>query len=1009
MNRYKTTVCKAVFSIVFALCLCSSAILSVETKAADSVDTDILGTGTDYTAILYDQTNGLPTSEANAIVQSSDGFIWIGGYAGLIRYDGTDFSRFDSTTGISSVFSLLTDSKDRIWIGTNENGLALYDNGEITCYGRDEALSSYSVRTLAEDEDGNIIIGTTQGLAYADAKTLDLHPINDPLTNSEYITVLTKDAAGNIYGLTLDGDIFKMDGLGIGTFYSSGTLCNDVINTIYPDPEDENIMYMGTQGSSFLKVSVEDFPWIIKEYSTKELTNIKQILKVNDRYWVTSTSGIGYFDENMSFVPMDKLPMDNSVGNIMQDYEGNLWFTSTRQGVMKIVPDRFTDINAMADLPEMVVNTTCVRDGLLYIGQDEGLVIIDDDTYETVENDLTQMLDSIRIRCIREDSEGNLWICTHGDYGLVCYGKDESVTCYNSDMGLNSSRVRDIIQCDDGSMAVATGDGLYIIKNGEVAEYYGEDEGISTLEILCVEQGPDGRLYLGSDGDGIYVIDKGVVSRLSYDEGLTSGVIMRIKYDEKKDMFWLITSNSIEYMQEDTATQVSNFPYSNNLDIYFDKNDNAWILSSNGIYITSKQSLIDNGEIECSFYDTKSGLPYISTGNSRSYLSDDGHLYISGTTGLCKVNINSDDSASTNVLLTIPYVVEDDETIYLQSDDSVILSPDCKKLEIDPHAITFGLSNSQISYQLSGFDDSETVTTKQDLDTVSYTNLDGGKYTFVLNVIDSETGEVEKTLSLDIVKRQAIYETLWFRLLALVVAFFAIAAVLYVHFERKNARLKKKQEEDRKFINQIMHTFAKCVDLRDTQNQGHSFRVAYYTKMLAEKLAAKRGYSEEKIEEFYRIALLHDIGKINIPDSILNKKERLNDEEFEIMKTHAQKGEELLADVDIVPNLAYGAGYHHERLDGKGYPRGLKADEIPEVSRLIAVADTFDAMYSTRPYRKQMLLSDVIEELKRVKGTQLEEDVVDALVELADENKLDKDEVDRYIQTDIYHKEYKES
>ena len=112
------------------------------------------------------------------------------------------------------------------------------------------------------------------------------------------------------------------------------------------------------------------------------------------------------------------------------------------------------------------------------------------------------------------------------------------------------------------------------------------------------------------------------------------------------------------------------------------------------------------------------------------------------------------------------------------------------------------------------------------------------------------------------------------------------------------------------------------------------------------------------------------------------------------MKTHAAAGRKILSNVNIVKNLAVGAGYHHERMDGKGYPRGLKGDEIPEVARIIAVADTFDAMYSTRPYRKQMLLEDVLAEIKRIRGTQLEEEVVDALLALAEENKLNKEEVD---------------
>ncbi|MBR1523382.1 MAG: HD domain-containing protein, partial [Lachnospiraceae bacterium] len=113
--------------------------------------------------------------------------------------------------------------------------------------------------------------------------------------------------------------------------------------------------------------------------------------------------------------------------------------------------------------------------------------------------------------------------------------------------------------------------------------------------------------------------------------------------------------------------------------------------------------------------------------------------------------------------------------------------------------------------------------------------------------------------------------------------------------------------------------------------------------------------------------------------------------------THAENGGDLLKNVNIVKNLAAGAGCHHERMDGKGYPKGLKGEDIPEVARIIAVADTFDAMYSTRPYRKQLELSVVLDEIKRIRGTQLEEDVVDALLELAGENKLDKAKVDAAI------------
>jgi hypothetical protein len=131
--------------------------------------------------------------------------------------------------------------------------------------------------------------------------------------------------------------------------------------------------------------------------------------------------------------------------------------------------------------------------------------------------------------------------------------------------------------------------------------------------------------------------------------------------------------------------------------------------------------------------------------------------------------------------------------------------------------------------------------------------------------------------------------------------------------------------------------------------------------------------------------------KIAIPDAILNKPGRLNDEEYAIMKSHPQRGYDILKDVKIDPSLSIGAGYHHERLDGRGYPRGLKGSEIPEIARIIAVADTFDAMYSTRPYRKRLPLETVAAEIQRSAGTQLSPDVVKVFMELVEEGAFDNE------------------
>lgn len=209
-----------------------------------------------------------------------------------------------------------------------------------------------------------------------------------------------------------------------------------------------------------------------------------------------------------------------------------------------------------------------------------------------------------------------------------------------------------------------------------------------------------------------------------------------------------------------------------------------------------------------------------------------------------------------------------------------------------------------------------------------------------------------------------------------------------VRLEEQNKELKqviKEEKESELFINQMIRAFAKSIDIKDQYTKGHSFRVATYAKLIAARL----GYNDKMRENIYHIALLHDIGKVVIPEDILNKPGKLTDGEYETIKQHAQYGYEILKEIDCVPNLALGAGYHHERLDGKGYPSGKQDKEIPQVARIIAVADTFDAMHSTRPYRECMPMEDIIAELKRVSGTQLDVHIVDVLLELLQEGALD--------------------
>ena len=154
-------------------------------------------------------------------------------------------------------------------------------------------------------------------------------------------------------------------------------------------------------------------------------------------------------------------------------------------------------------------------------------------------------------------------------------------------------------------------------------------------------------------------------------------------------------------------------------------------------------------------------------------------------------------------------------------------------------------------------------------------------------------------------------------------------------------------------------------------------------------IAEELGYDEKSKEQLRKAALLHDIGKIGIPDRILNKPERLTDEEYAIMKSHVVKGAEILKSFTLIEHVEEGALYHHERYDGKGYVHGLKGEEIPLNARIIGIADTFDAMTANRIYRKQLDMDYVLNELEKGRGTQFDPELVDIMLRLIADGKID--------------------
>lgn len=203
------------------------------------------------------------------------------------------------------------------------------------------------------------------------------------------------------------------------------------------------------------------------------------------------------------------------------------------------------------------------------------------------------------------------------------------------------------------------------------------------------------------------------------------------------------------------------------------------------------------------------------------------------------------------------------------------------------------------------------------------------------------------------------------------------------HLQQDLSReVEKKTHENAMLFIHIVEALADAIDAKDTYTNGHSGRVASYAREIAHRL----GYSSQEEKDIYMMGLLHDIGKIGIPDAIINKPARLTDEEYDVIKTHTVMGAKILKNIMEMPALVTGARWHHERYDGGGYPDRLSGTDIPEEARIIAVADAYDAMSSRRSYRGIMPQDTIREEIEKGRGLQFDPVFAEIMLAMMDED-----------------------
>lgn len=951
--------------------------------------------GNAYVSQVYNNSNGMMSSEANVIEETDDGIIWIGSYAGLTRYDGNKFE-FINKRGLTNVTSLLNDSKGRLWIGTNDNGVVCYENNTYTFFTVEDGLPCNSIRCFAEADDGSIYIGTTDKICKIDKKD------KISVLDCENVYVISLLSYQNIlFGVDNRGILFAYDSKTGKELEIAGNGNQAFFNCI---KKLKNEILAGCSGEDIYEVRLDGNEISLRK---KYTVTIKDVMDIREdstgKIWLVAENGMGFLTTEKEFVEKKYEDFDTSFESVFEDYQENIWVASSRYGVLKLSKCMFLNLFSQSGIEPRVVNAVIFHDRDLYCGTDTGLVILSGTNGKQVENELSTYLGNSRIRCMIKDSEERVWVCTYSDKGLVCMDKDGTITSYTKEnSGLTTNRIRCIKELKDKTLAVGTADGLNFLRDGAVVSTITAEDGLKNSQILCIEEDASGNVYVGSDGAGIYVISNyKIKENLTTKDGLSADVVLRMT--PYNDGFFVVASNALCYMKDGKIRELTSFPYYNNYDVKIYENY-AYVFSSNGIYAVNAKEIANDSLFEYRLYTRKDGVTSGLVANSWNIIDEYGIIYFCGNSGVTQFYKGSTIQKG-NFRCGVDYVMCDGQRI--SEENGVFhIPPATRELEVKSFICNYSLASNKARFFIEGVGITPKAVAMSDINVISISKLPKGRYNLHLQIFDEKGERIlqEKVFVLE--KDPQVWENtwykiyLWFVILETVVLVVWNIGLIFQSRERKRElekvshELEEKvdlqtkviqlqQEETKELLVQTVMALSDAVDAKDRYTSGHSKRVANYAKMIAQKM----NKSEEEQEKVYRAGLLHDVGKIRVPEAVINKTGKLTDDEFELIKVHPVTGYHILKKIPGEPEMALAAKFHHEKYDGTGYPSGLKGENIPEVARIIGVADSYDAMASNRSYRKALPQEIVRSEIEKGKRTQFDPDIADIMLELIDADK----------------------
>ena len=721
---------------------------------------------------LYNSENGLVGGCVNDMAMTRDGTMWVGTYGGLFRFNGSRFMLMDNIPSVRSIQSLYVDSDDRLWAGTQDAGVTLL-NIDMSWRTIDmkSGLLSNSVKCISRDSNGLYYFGTTAGLAVAE------------YIDGEVRVIKTIADAGNIKDMSPDkqGHMIVMNNLGRVSCYERGVLIND-LDVLYTTPKgikhdhNDNI-YIGTDADTILVYKFESNTFKrLCSITAEGLKTIRDFyVDDNSICFVAADNGIGYFDQTGHFTTIETGEFNNSIEHIYKDYQGNLWFTSSRCGLLCLGRSSFADVFKLCNEKSIVCNAIKYWNGNLYVGSNDGLKILNVDEGKSIKNNVTDSFEGIRIRGMDTDDLGNL-LCATYEKGVMQISQDGRVSSY---IGTEETEkmVRVVKKLSDGTIVSSSDAGMVFMKDHKVKKRLELGKELAGGTILNILEMDKETLLCGTDGDGIAVIRNGELDRyITRDNGLSSAVILRIVEDNRGGGYFVLTGSGLCHMDKAFNIREIRMPYFNNYDLVISEAGEIFIMGGAGIYICDYDSLMDTGNMQTyNLLDTKAGLPSSITSNAWNYVTEDEQLFICGTAGVYRLDLNDYEMEVEEFKTKITSMKRDGEYQDVTQFGTIYIPKGTDKLELDLEINNYTGADPYVSYYLKDVDTEKTIVLSSKLGSVTYYDIPYGDHDFIINVTD-EKGRILSSQVYVLSKEREVYETLGFKL------YFYIMLIAFITF-----------------------------------------------------------------------------------------------------------------------------------------------------------------------------------------------------------------------------------